>query len=98
MKILVSTVLFDDEIEIICERVPIEKVAPLTQKKSFTRGCTAQANIFRKEKFQKKCSCGRKGAKYIEIFHVKYTHKRLLPRHCALALDESYQAILALGA
>ena len=39
--ILVSTVLFDDEVEIIHDRVPIGKVAPLTEREYFTRGCTA---------------------------------------------------------
>lgn len=39
--ILVSTVLFDDEIEVIHDRVPIEKVVPLTGREYFTRGCTA---------------------------------------------------------
>lgn len=39
--ILVSTVLFDDEVEIIHDRVPIGKVAPLTGREYFTRGCTA---------------------------------------------------------
>lgn len=41
LDILVSTVLFDDEVEVIHDRVPIEKVAPLTGKEYFTRGCTA---------------------------------------------------------
>ena len=39
--ILVSTVLFDDEVEVIHDRVPIAKVAPLTGREYFTRGCTA---------------------------------------------------------
>lgn len=39
--ILVSTVLFDDEVEVIHDRVPIGKVAPLTGREYFTRGCTA---------------------------------------------------------
>ena len=39
--ILVSTVLFDDEVEVIHDRVPIGKVAPLTEREYFTRGCTA---------------------------------------------------------
>ena len=39
--ILVSTVLFDDEVEIVHDRVPIGKVAPLTEREYFTRGCTA---------------------------------------------------------
>ena len=33
--------LFDDEVEVIHDRVPIEKVAPLTGREYFTRGCTA---------------------------------------------------------
>ena len=39
--ILVSTVLFDDEVEVVHDRVPIGKVAPLTEREYFTRGCTA---------------------------------------------------------
>ena len=39
--ILVSPVLFDDEVEVIHDRVPIGKVAPLTGREYFTRGCTA---------------------------------------------------------
>ena len=39
--ILVSTVLFDDEVEIVHDRVPIGKVPQLTEKEYFTRGCTA---------------------------------------------------------
>ena len=39
--ILVSTVLFDDAVEVIHDRVPIAKVAPLTEREYFTRGCTA---------------------------------------------------------
>ena len=39
--ILVSTVLFDDEVEVIHDRVPIGDVPPLTEREYFTRGCTA---------------------------------------------------------
>lgn len=38
---IVSTVLFDDECEIIHDRVPMEKVADLTEDTYFVRGCTA---------------------------------------------------------
>ncbi|MCR5587679.1 MAG: VWA domain-containing protein [Lachnospiraceae bacterium] len=38
---LVSTVLFDDEIEILHDRIPIEKVEKMTDKQYFARGCTA---------------------------------------------------------
>ena len=39
--VLVSTVLFDDGVEIVHDRVPIGKVPQLTEKEYFTRGCTA---------------------------------------------------------
>ena len=38
---LVSTVLFDNEAEVIHDRVPLEKVPELTSKEYFVRGCTA---------------------------------------------------------
>lgn len=38
---LVSTVLFDNETQVIHDRVPLEKVPALTQKEYFVRGCTA---------------------------------------------------------
>ena len=38
---LISTVLFDNESEVVHDRVPIQKVAPMTEKEYFVRGCTA---------------------------------------------------------
>ena len=38
---LVSTVLFDDEIDVIHDRVPIEKVKDITEREYYVRGCTA---------------------------------------------------------
>ena len=38
---LVSTVLFDDECEVLHDRVPIGKVEKMTQKQYYVRGCTA---------------------------------------------------------
>ena len=38
---LVSTVLFDNETQVIHDRVPLEKVPALTQKEYYVRGCTA---------------------------------------------------------
>ena len=38
---LVSTVLFDNEIEVIHDRVPLTQVPNLTGKEYFVRGCTA---------------------------------------------------------
>lgn len=40
-KVNVTTVLFDDEVEIIHDRFPIEIVEPLSEKDYFVRGCTA---------------------------------------------------------
>lgn len=38
---LVSVVLFNDETDVILDRVPIEKVPSLTEKEYYARGCTA---------------------------------------------------------
>ena len=38
---VVSTVLFDNESVVIHDRLPLEKVPPMTEKEYFTRGCTA---------------------------------------------------------
>ena len=38
---IVSTVLFDDTCDVIHDRVPMDKVAKLTEDTYFVRGCTA---------------------------------------------------------
>ena len=38
---VVSTVLFDDRREVVHDRVDIRKVAPMTRKEYYVRGCTA---------------------------------------------------------
>ena len=40
-EVLVSTVLFDDVSEVIYNRIPIQKVEPMTNKTYYVRGCTA---------------------------------------------------------
>ena len=40
-KAIVSTVLFDDECEVIHDRIPIEKIEKMTDEQYFVRGCTA---------------------------------------------------------
>ena len=40
-KTLVSTVLFDTEITVLHDRVPLEQVPELTNKEYYARGCTA---------------------------------------------------------
>ena len=38
---LVSTILFDDRTEVIHDRIPLEKIEPMTDKQYWVRGCTA---------------------------------------------------------
>ena len=38
---LISTVLFDNECEVIHDRVPLDRVPALTEREYFVRGCTA---------------------------------------------------------
>ena len=40
-KVNVTTILFDDEVDIIHNRFPVEMIEPLTEKEYFVRGCTA---------------------------------------------------------
>lgn len=38
---IVSTVLFDDEAEVLHDRVDIDKIEPITEREYYARGCTA---------------------------------------------------------
>lgn len=40
-KVYVSTVLFDNKIEVLHDRVELQNVKPLTEKEYYVRGCTA---------------------------------------------------------
>ena len=40
-EVYVSTVLFDDQIDVIYDRVDISKIEPMTDKQYYVRGCTA---------------------------------------------------------
>ena len=40
-KAYVSTILFDDECEVLHDRVPLDKVEKMTDKQYYVRGCTA---------------------------------------------------------
>ena len=40
-KVVVSTVLFDSACQVIHDRLPLDKVPPMTEKEYFVRGCTA---------------------------------------------------------
>ena len=38
---LISTVLFDDESVVVHDRVPVQNIAPMTERDYYVRGCTA---------------------------------------------------------
>ena len=38
---LISVVLFDDRTEVLYDRVPVEKIEPMTDRQYYVRGCTA---------------------------------------------------------
>ena len=40
-EVNVTTILFDDEVEVLHDRFPIAIIEPLTEKEYFVRGCTA---------------------------------------------------------
>ena len=40
-EVYVSTVLFDDRSEVLHDRVSLERIAPMTDKEYYVRGCTA---------------------------------------------------------
>ena len=40
-RAVISTVLFDDQCEVLHDRVDLEKIAPLTDEDYYVRGCTA---------------------------------------------------------
>lgn len=40
-NLLVSTVLFDNEVEVLHDRMPVDKIKPITDKEYYVRGCTA---------------------------------------------------------
>ena len=40
-EVLVSTVLFDNQIEVLYDRVPLDKLPRMTDKEYYVRGCTA---------------------------------------------------------
>ena len=38
---LISTVLFDGQTDVLHDRVPLDKISPITEKEYYVRGCTA---------------------------------------------------------
>lgn len=86
-KVNVTTVLFDDEVEIIHDRFPVEIIEPLTAKEYYVRGCTALLDavgesIKKVENVQKRLPEDHKASKVIFVIttdglensSVEYSH------------------------
>ena len=64
----VTTVLFDDQIETLHDRVELQSVAPMTEKEYFVRGCTALLDAIGET------------VRHIETIH-KYVRPEDVPAH-----------------
>lgn len=40
-EVLISTVLFDSQCEVLYDRVPVDKIEPMNDSQYYVRGCTA---------------------------------------------------------
>lgn len=45
-EVVISTVLFDDKVEVLHDRLPIEKIEKMTDEEYYVRGCTALLDAF----------------------------------------------------
>lgn len=64
----VSTILFDDKAEVLHDRLPLDKVRPITEKEYYVRGCTALLDAV--------------GGAIHHIGNIhKYARKEDVPRH-----------------
>ena len=108
-QVNVTTVLFDDEVEIIHDRFPIEIIEPLTEKEYFVRGCTALldavgAAIEKMDNVQKHLPEAHKAGKVIFVITTdglenssdKYTYEQI--RRMISAKKECGWEFLFLGA
>ena len=73
-KVNVTTILFDDEVDIIHDRFPLEIIEPLTEKEYFVRGCTALLDavgtaIEKMEMCRTSSGSYRAGKNYIRNYH-----------------------------
>ena len=60
-KVSVTTVLFDDQYELLYNQVPIDKIAPMTEKEYYVRGSTALLDAIGKTIMQIKANQDKKG-------------------------------------
>lgn len=108
-KVNVTTVLFDDEVEVIHDRFPIDIIEPLTDKEYYVRGCTALLDavgesIKKIENVQKHLPEAHKAGKVIFVIttdglensSVEYNHNDI--KRMIEAKKESGWEFLFLGA
>ena len=69
-KVSVTTVLFDDQYELLYNQVPIEKVSPMTEKEYYVRGSTALLDAIGKTVMQVKANQDKKKIKDKVLFVI----------------------------
>ena len=69
-KVSVTTVLFDDQYELLYNQVPIEKVSPMTEKEYYVRGSTALLDAIGKTVMQVKSNQDKKEIKDKVLFVI----------------------------
>jgi len=69
-KVSVTTVLFDDQYELLYNQVPIEKVSPMTEKEYYVRGSTALLDAIGKTVMQVKANQDKKEIKDKVLFVI----------------------------
>lgn len=69
-KVSVTTVLFDDQYELLYNQVPIEKVSPMTEKEYYVRGSTALLDAIGKTVMQVKVNQDKKEIKDKVLFVI----------------------------
>ena len=69
-KVSVTTVLFDDQYELLYNQVPIEKVSPMTEKEYYVRGSTALLDAIGKTEMQVKANQDKKEIKDKVLFVI----------------------------
>lgn len=69
-KVCVTTVLFDDQYELLYNQVPIEKVSPMTEEEYYVRGSTALLDAIGKTVMQVKANQDKKEIKDKVLFVI----------------------------
>ena len=69
-KVSVTTVLFDDQYELLYNQVPIEKVSPMTEEEYYVRGSTALLDAIGKTVMQVKVNQDKKEIKDKVLFVI----------------------------